>query len=952
MKPIKTPFVTKRSNSFPSGSGWLAGLLGCALLTGVASAQGIFDNYDAAIVEDNAAGLTPTAALTTPVVLDGSAGSAFDFGSVSGDATIEFILEGDPSFNNSAFLAVGQAAASSLRYEVWDNTGELGFTLGGVADYQFSPPATSPTAPTHVAYVYDPAGAVMSVYVNGKLAGTTTGVGAAFVMPSGAGFLGANSTGGERMLGTIHRVTVYDSALDAATLRRHSDAFGGDVLPALAGYDQAVGADTTAGLTPTVQQTTTLILPSTGRTPFDFGANSDDVTMEFILKGDPSLNDSAFLAVGQNSRSSLRYELWQNTGQLGFTQGGVADYPFTPGVVSPLLPTHVTYAWNSVDRVMRVFINGVLSGTTSGVDPGFAMPNGEGYLGSNPSGTERMAGIVYRVTVYDDLLDEATIARHAKGFTDVLQPPLIPTFTTSNAHLEAGESATLNWTVQFAKTVTLNGTDRSGVTTLVVAPEVSTTYILKAVNDAGTAESKITVYVEPKLAAYDAAIAEDVAAGLLPAASLTEAVSFTGSGGSPFNFGPVSGDVAIEFIVEGDPMATVNSYLAVGENDRSNLRFEQWAETVQNGFTQLGVEDYLFTPPVPSSAWPTHLTYVWDSTALSMSIYVNGTLAGTAENISQNFAMPTGQGWLGANPGGGEALVGTIYRVTVYDDPPSPEVIERHGKAFLAQARPGLAAYDRSVSESAGSPAARLLAPVVVNGTAGVPFNFADTSGGVTMEFILQGDPTANNSAFLAVGANSINSLRYELWDNTGEIGFTLGGVADYQFVPGVPSPTIATHVAYVWQPDATTMSLFVNGSLAGTTTEVGAAFEMPKGLGWLGSAGPGATEPMVGTIHRATVYGEVLSAELILAHARSFLNQPTGPQLAISLTRDLITITLGQGTAGKHYRVETRASLSAGVVWELLTDIPSLTGTSIQIADPSPIGGRAQRYYRAVEVP
>lgn len=754
------------------------------------------------------------------------------------------------------------------------------------------------------------------------------------------------------MLGTIHRVTVYDSALDAATLRRHSEAFGGDVLPALAGYDQAVGADITAGLTPTVQHTTTIILPTTGRTPFDFAANSDDVTMEFILKGDPSLNDSAFLAVGQNSRSSLRYELWQNTGQLGFTQGGVADYPFSPGVVSPQQPTHVTYAWNSATRVMRMYINGVLSGSTTGVDAGFAMPNGEGYLGSNPSGTERMSGIVYRVTVYDDLLDEPAIARHAKGFTDVLQPPLIPTFTTSSEHLQAGESATLNWTVKFAKTVTLNGVDRSGVTTLVVAPEVSTTYSLKAENDAGIAEAKITVYVEPKLAAYDAAIAADAAAGLVPAATLAEAVSFTGSGGSSFNFGAVSGDVAMEFIVEGDPMATVNSYLAVGENDRSNLRFEQWAETVQNGFTQLGVEDYLFTPPVPSSAWPTHLTYVWDSTAFSMSLYVNGTLAGTAENISPSFGMPTGQGWLGANPGGGEALVGTIYRVTVYDDPPSPEVIERHGKAFLSQARPGLAAYDRSVNAGASSPAARLLAPVVVNGSAGIPFNFAETSGGVTMEFILQGDPSLNNSAFLAVGENSINSLRYELWDNTGEIGFTLGGVADYQFAPGVPSPTVATHVAYVWQPEATTMSLFVNGALAGTTTGVGAAFEMPRGRGWLGSAGAGANEPMAGTIHRVTVYGEVLSAEAILAHARSFLNLPTGPQLAVSLTRDLITVALSQGTAGKHYRLETRASLSANAAWELLTDIPSLNGTSIQIADPSPIGGRTERYYRAVEVP
>jgi len=38
------------------------------------------------------------------------------------------------------------------------------------------------------------------------------------------------------------------------------------------------------------------------------------------------------------------------------------------------------------------------------------------------------------------------------------------------------------------------------------------------------------------------------------------------------------------------------------------------------------------------------------------------------------------------------------------------------------------------------------------------------------MEFILEGNPVANNSAFLAVGTNIESNLRYEVWDNTGEL--------------------------------------------------------------------------------------------------------------------------------------------------------------------------------------
>ena len=66
----------------------------------------------------------------------------------------------------------------------------------------------------------------------------------------------------------------------------------------------------------------------------------------------------------------------------------------------------------------------------------------------------------------------------------------------------------------------------------------------------------------------------DQAAGLVPSATLTQAVTLTGAGGVPFNFGATSGDVTMEFILEGDPAANGSSFLGVGENSTSSLRYE------------------------------------------------------------------------------------------------------------------------------------------------------------------------------------------------------------------------------------------------------------------------------------------------------------------------------------------------------------------------------------------
>src|SRR5688572_24980458 len=157
---------------------------------------------------------------------------------------------------------------------------------------------------------------------------------------------------------------------------------------------------------------------------------------------------------------------------------------------------------------------------------------------------------------------------------------------------------------------------------------------------------------------YDDTIIADAATGPVPAAKLTNAVTFTGTNSFAFNFGSVTGDGTFEFIVEGTP-STVSGYLAVGANTTSNLRFEQYNNTGQLGMTQLGVADYLFSPGVPTPAQIRHVTWVWSGTG-TMKLYVDGALAGTSGGITTAFGLPTGAGRLGANPSNGEGMVGTV----------------------------------------------------------------------------------------------------------------------------------------------------------------------------------------------------------------------------------------------------------------------------------------------------
>lgn len=263
-------------------------------------------------------------------------------------------------------------------------------------------------------------------------------------------------------------------------------------------YDRIINEDEASnGLAPTAKLTEAVSFDGSNHSPFEFGQTADAVTIEFVLEGDPVAGGpDGYLAVGANSSSNLRYEQWRNTGQLGFTQLGVADYLFSPLVVSPTEPTHITYVWDGDGR-MQLYLDGVLAGENTQAGDGFTMPTGSGLLGNNSRNSEGMVGTIHRVTVYDEALDATTIRRHADAYNGITYPPVINAFTaTPEAYLSPGDS-TLTWDVSNADALSINGIEVSGLEELVVSPTTSTLYTLTASNGDGTALQDLTVTVNP-----------------------------------------------------------------------------------------------------------------------------------------------------------------------------------------------------------------------------------------------------------------------------------------------------------------------------------------------------------------------------------------------------------------------------------------------------------------------
>jgi len=138
-----------------------------------------------------------------------------------------------------------------------------------------------------------------------------------------------------------------------------------------------------------------------------------------------------------------------------------------------------------------------------------------------------------------------------------------------------------------------------------------------------------------------------------------------------------------------------------------------------------------------------------------------------------------------------------------------------------------------------------------------------------TVEYIVKTTkaPAANDSQ--ALHDSDTTSIRLAGWTALGEAGFTLYGVADYQFTPAagltlndlVIQPNVWMHL--VWRNNGSGTQLFFNGVLVGTSTDM---IELPRLR--IGGRGAGPADHLQGVLDEAVVFDRALTDAEIFDHA------------------------------------------------------------------------------------
>lgn len=342
-----------------------------------------------------------------------------------GTATFEFVVRAGGAGASSALM--GRSGAQGLKYEQYDNTGFLGLTNFGVADIT-SEAASIFHATTHVAYVSD--GASTTIYLNGEPASVLEGTPLAL---SGAVGLGAASTNvyGDPLDGEVLRFASYDTFLDESEIQAHYAAFAQD---AGAGAFTAWDIAATTGTTPAYRH----LEPVSGTAPVmvNIGALSDDRTFEFIVSAGDSAASACLMG---NITQGLKFEQWNNTGNLGMTNFGVAD--FDSGFPAPFYEeAHLIFSSDGTDTYL--YVNGELAHVFSGTPL-----TGSGFNGLGARATvsyfDRLDGHIFGFAGYKAALGGAEIAAHAKALREGAAVPA-RIFKITQFSLNAGQ-ATLSW---------------------------------------------------------------------------------------------------------------------------------------------------------------------------------------------------------------------------------------------------------------------------------------------------------------------------------------------------------------------------------------------------------------------------------------------------------------------------------------------------------------------------
>ncbi|MDB6070632.1 MAG: hypothetical protein JWL81_1803 [Verrucomicrobiales bacterium] len=402
------------------------------------------DRAPAPVVEAWKASVTavgPVPVATYFDVVSGMAPVAVDVGEMVGPRSFEFVVNAGDVPTSSALL--GRSSTQGLKFEQSFNTGALGVTDFGIADYNSGivPPVNRIC---QVVYVYD--GTDTLLYIDGEPAGAMAGVRLDLHRELGLGGVGSFAelfSYADRMNGSVLRFASYDSALSPAEIFTHSDAFAAD---GGAGTFTAWQAAATAGTAPAA----TLMVPVSGADPttVDVGALTGDRSFEFIVNGGDVAGSSALMGNRKDGAGEgLKFEQSPNTGVLGLTKFGIADH--NAAVSAPLnQDTHLVFTSDGVDT--QLYVDGVLSHTFTGIPLDSEGVQGIAAIANAfttlpaPTFFDRLAGHIFGFAAYNSALTPATITAHAKAlFPAAATDGFVITAMSRNA---ATGEVTLTWT--------------------------------------------------------------------------------------------------------------------------------------------------------------------------------------------------------------------------------------------------------------------------------------------------------------------------------------------------------------------------------------------------------------------------------------------------------------------------------------------------------------------------
>ncbi|BBO36039.1 lamin tail domain-containing protein [Lacipirellula parvula] len=166
----------------------------------------------------------------------------------------------------------------------------------------------------------------------------------------------------------------------------------------------------------------------------------------------------------------------------------------TPGVEYQFVST-----WDTVNDVQKLYVNGVLVGTSQLLIDLIDIEDVNNWLGRSQWGDPLFDGFHNEFRIYDKALTAADVSTSYAAGPDAVAPgPTISAFNASAAEILVGQPVTLSWNVAGATSISINqgvGTV-TGQNQIVLNPTQTTTYTLSATNAQGTNTRTVKVVVE------------------------------------------------------------------------------------------------------------------------------------------------------------------------------------------------------------------------------------------------------------------------------------------------------------------------------------------------------------------------------------------------------------------------------------------------------------------------